>query len=111
MTFADIRIYVEEKLLKHAQMQKMCRLESVEAPKVAGEIVIRAQGIFLWVTLVVRSLPSALTNKDDITRTYSTACYVRTTRAYVSLARMKLASSSVGVRPAAVSASGNELLP
>jgi hypothetical protein len=47
-------------------MQDLCAIEPVEAPKLVDELVTKSDGVFLWVTLVVKSLLNGLTNGDRI---------------------------------------------
>jgi len=41
-------------------------IDPVEAPKLVDELVMKSDGVFLWVTLVVKSLLNGLTNGDRI---------------------------------------------
>jgi hypothetical protein len=66
LTYGDIERYVNDKLLGNAQMQQLCDLDPVGAPELVAEIVEKAAGVFLWVTLVVNSFLSGLTNGDSI---------------------------------------------
>lgn len=66
LTFYDISSFVADKLGSHPRMKKLCRDEPEEAPKLTGEIVAKAHGVFLWVELVVRSLLNGLGNRDRI---------------------------------------------
>jgi hypothetical protein len=47
-------------------MQELCAIEPVEAPKLVNELVMKSDGVFLWVSLVVKSLLNGLTNGDRI---------------------------------------------
>ena len=64
-TANDIREYVEFCFKKSTRFQELCRLDT-RYSNFIQEIVDRAQGVFLWVTLVVRSLLKGFTNADDI---------------------------------------------
>jgi len=66
LTHHDIRLYVNDKLHKDPRMQKLYLSEPEEAPKLISEIVRKADGVFLWVMLVARSLLSGLNNSDQI---------------------------------------------
>jgi predicted ATPase len=66
LTHDDIRLYVNNKLTDNTQMQELCVEDPAEAPKLVDEIVHKAQGVSLWVKLVVRSLMDGLTNGDHI---------------------------------------------
>jgi hypothetical protein len=65
VTFGDISRYVNEVLGKDKRMKDLCASDP-EAPKLVDEIVAKADGVFLWVTLVVKSLLNGLTNRDKI---------------------------------------------
>jgi hypothetical protein len=47
-------------------MQELCAVEPVEAPKLVDELVMKSDGVFLWVSLVVKSLLNGFTNSDRI---------------------------------------------
>jgi hypothetical protein len=66
LTFNDVKIYVNDKLAENKLMKDLSISEPIQAPHLAHEIVSRAEGVFLWVMLVVRSLLSGLRNKDRI---------------------------------------------
>jgi hypothetical protein len=65
LTKRDIRQYVSDKLMEHNQFQKLARRHP-EYVDLIGEVVERAQGVFLWVFLVVRDLLDGLTYNDTI---------------------------------------------
>ena len=68
LTQRDIQSYVQDTL---GGNRLFCQLaagkDSARCKKLGEEIVSRAQGVFLWVFLVVRSLMDGLTNADRIT--------------------------------------------
>jgi hypothetical protein len=66
LTHDDIKQYVTDVLGGNPRMAKLYRTEPDEAPKLMEEIVTKAQGVFLWVELVVRSLLTGLANRDRI---------------------------------------------
>jgi hypothetical protein len=66
LTRDDIRRYVDDKLHNDPRMQELYLLEPEESPKLILEIVRKADGVFLWVLLVTRSLLSGLNNSDQI---------------------------------------------
>lgn len=66
LTYGDIRQYVADTLGQNPRMLRLCHTEPEAAPKLMDEIVRKAQGVFLWVELVVRSLLSGLANRDRI---------------------------------------------
>lgn len=66
LTFEDIRSFVKDRLANNDQMQQLINEEPERAPKLIVEIVSKAQGVFLWVDLVVASLLNGLQNFDRI---------------------------------------------
>ncbi|KAK4494230.1 hypothetical protein PRZ48_014528 [Zasmidium cellare] len=65
LTRADMRGYVQGMLEQDARFLKLVKTDD-RAHELATEIQERAQGVFLWVFLVVRSLLRGLTEQDDI---------------------------------------------
>ncbi|CZR67736.1 uncharacterized protein PAC_17635 [Phialocephala subalpina] len=65
LTSQDIRRYVSDKFREHEQYQK---LEAIDPSytELVGEVVQKAQGVFLWVFLVVRDLLEGITYNDSI---------------------------------------------
>jgi hypothetical protein len=66
LTYNDIRHYVSETLNTNSRYQQLTVEEPLEAPRLEQEIISRADGVFLWVRLVVKSLMDGLGNRDDI---------------------------------------------
>jgi len=66
LTHNDIRMYVEERLNENERMQYYQLLEPTECQQLIEEIVASANGVFLWVYLVVTSLSRGLGNADKI---------------------------------------------
>ena len=67
LTWSDIQSYVHDTLGSNKLFrQLMAGKDSARCGKLQVEIVRRAQGVFLWVFLVVRSLVQGLTNADRI---------------------------------------------
>lgn len=66
LTFPDIRRYIYDKLERHKRIQQLTIEEPVAAKELITEISTAANGVFLWVTLVVASLLSGLGQHDDI---------------------------------------------
>ncbi|KAE8447855.1 hypothetical protein EG329_010084 [Mollisiaceae sp. DMI_Dod_QoI] len=64
-TREDIKRYVENTLEEDDRFVKLME-QDTRYKDLIDEIVIRAEGVFLWVYLVVRSLLRGLTNEDDI---------------------------------------------
>ena len=66
LTHDDIKLYVEN-ILEHNQLFCQMRLkEPRRCDDLLNEVVDKAQGVFLWVYLVVHSLREGLTNADRI---------------------------------------------
>lgn len=65
LTRQDIRHYVSDKFHEHEQYQKLKLIDPTYA-KLVEEVVDKAQGVFLWVFLVVRDLLEGLTYNDSI---------------------------------------------
>ncbi|PMD33834.1 hypothetical protein L207DRAFT_535085 [Hyaloscypha variabilis F] len=66
LNFGDIKRYVDDELGDNYLMQELQRKEPEEAPKLVLEIIDKADGVFLWVKLVVLSLLRGLRNSDQI---------------------------------------------
>jgi hypothetical protein len=66
LTYQDITQYVSDKLGNHPRFQLLSSKEPEKAPALLEEIVTKANGVFLWVKLVVRSLVAGLQNRDSI---------------------------------------------
>ena len=65
LTRRDIQIYVHDALKQH---HHFARLEEADPRwnELVEELEDRAEGVFLWVTIVVRSLLRGLTHADDV---------------------------------------------
>lgn len=66
LNFNDIKQYVHDKLGANHQMHELRRKEPEQAPKLSQEIIDKADGVFLWVRLVVFSLLRGLRNSDQV---------------------------------------------
>jgi hypothetical protein len=66
LTLQDIELYTTEKLQMNSKFQKLAIEEPEQAPVLVLEIVTKADGVFLWVKLVVASLLAGLRNRDDL---------------------------------------------
>jgi hypothetical protein len=66
LNFDDIKQYVDDKLGANHQMEELQRKEPKQAPKLSQEIIDKADGVFLWVRLVVLSLLRGLRNSDQV---------------------------------------------
>ncbi|KAJ9414572.1 hypothetical protein FOXG_22618 [Fusarium oxysporum f. sp. lycopersici 4287] len=64
LTGEDIRNYVKEELGADPNFQRLSRTDS-RCSMISNNIVERAQGVFLWVILVVNYLRGGLRNNDD----------------------------------------------
>jgi len=66
LTSEDIALYIADNLQKHPKFQRIQTQDEQGSAKLADEVCEKAEGVFLWVTLVVRSLISGLAAHDDI---------------------------------------------
>lgn len=66
LTQNDIREYVEDRLNENEQLQDYVLQEAEESQQLIDEIVAAADGVFLWVYLVVTSLIRGLGNGDKV---------------------------------------------
>ncbi|KAG4429835.1 hypothetical protein IFR05_014686 [Cadophora sp. M221] len=66
LTFNDISSYVTNKLERDPRIAKLTKDNTQSALDLTTEIVSKADGVFLWVKLVVKSLLSGLQNRDGI---------------------------------------------
>jgi hypothetical protein len=66
LTFNDIKQYVDDELAANNHMKELQKREPTEGPKLVVEIVDKADGVFLWVKLVVLSLLRGLRYSDQI---------------------------------------------
>jgi hypothetical protein len=65
-TKADIRFFVEEKLGDNIDLLNLMQKHPERCRLLAEKIVSKASGVFLWVTLVVKSLLNGLVNNDSM---------------------------------------------
>jgi hypothetical protein len=66
LTFDDVVTYVRDVLEEHPRMLQLTRASQEHATELITEIVEKANGVYLWVKLVVRSLLQGLQNRDEI---------------------------------------------
>ena len=66
LTVNDITIYVREKLSMHRRARALAEQDPGTLTTFIEEIVQKSSGVFLWVSLVVKSLLNGLTNYDNI---------------------------------------------
>ena len=64
LTSGDIRRFVTDRLSNDPRMQQMVRDEPSQRHDFEKDICNKAQGVFLWVKLVVRSLLDGVSNSD-----------------------------------------------
>ena len=67
LTRKDITLYVRETLEQNDLFNELKKRENAHCVELVDEVVSKAQGVFLWIFLVVRSLITGLTNADRIT--------------------------------------------
>jgi len=66
LTCNDMRIYVRDKLVANQKMQELSILDPEAALKFIKTTETKANGVFLWVKLVIKSLLKGLRNQDTI---------------------------------------------
>lgn len=66
LTYTDIVLYVDERLNNNERWIQLEHNEAKDAEALKKELVSMANGIFLWVKLVVTSLLNGLSNHDEI---------------------------------------------
>lgn len=66
LTYNDIEYYTQDNLQRHRRFRELVIQEPQRIPTLIREIVVAADGVFLWVKLVVRSLLLGLSNGDSI---------------------------------------------
>lgn len=66
LTNMDVVRYVNDKIHDHPRMLQLASQNPEDSEGLVSEIVEAAQGVFLWVKLVVRSLLEGLQNHNDI---------------------------------------------
>ncbi|PMD15987.1 hypothetical protein NA56DRAFT_324899 [Hyaloscypha hepaticicola] len=66
LTAADLAHFVDAKLEGNRGFLERKRIFPMEAIQLVADVVAKAQGVFLWVSIVVRSLLDALTEGDGL---------------------------------------------
>lgn len=66
LTQGDIGRYVTSNFSENQHFLRLAEEEPVGAPELVANIVSRADGVFLWVKLVVKDLIRGLYNRDDL---------------------------------------------
>ena len=66
LTFKDIQRYVTDKFQSVPQLKSMTSKHEFEMSELKEQIVIRAEGVFLWVSLAVKDQIRGLMNEDSL---------------------------------------------
>ncbi|RDL38738.1 uncharacterized protein BP5553_03078 [Venustampulla echinocandica] len=66
LTYRDITRYVESTLAANEDFMEIKQTNACVAEEIIREICVKAQGVFLWVVLVVRSLVEGVENNDHM---------------------------------------------
>lgn len=66
LTERDIKAYIADNMNADRTFQRLRKSHSTGCDRLMGDISSKAQGVFLWVYLVVRSLLRGLGNDDDL---------------------------------------------
>jgi len=66
LTYNDIHDYTVDKLSGHRRMKLLVKENPEEAGELVKRVLYQAEGVFLWVRLVVDSLLTGLSKRDDI---------------------------------------------
>ena len=66
LTSADMAHFVDAKLDGNRGFLELKRIFPTEATQIVTDVVAKAEGVFLWVSIVVRSLLEALTEGDGL---------------------------------------------
>ncbi|KAN0110089.1 hypothetical protein V8E51_006476 [Hyaloscypha variabilis] len=72
LTNADMAHFVQAKLDRNRGFLDLKRVFPLEATNLIGDVVSKANGVFLWVSLVVTSLLEALTEGDGLSQLQAT---------------------------------------
>jgi hypothetical protein len=68
LTFNDIRIYVDDKFRKNQAFRKLGPQDLGLVTALINETVEKAEGVFLWVQVVVRLLLTGMSKRDSVTQ-------------------------------------------
>ena len=66
LTLNDINLYIDDKLARNHLMRKLAAVEVGATERLVKEISSKAEGVFLWVILVVKRLLNGLQDYDTI---------------------------------------------
>ncbi|KAI0100363.1 hypothetical protein GGR51DRAFT_564172 [Nemania sp. FL0031] len=72
LTHEDIERYVQGQFQKSPGFSEQKHLHPTQAEKLLGDIVLKAQGVFLWVSVVVRNLLVSLREGDKLSDAQTT---------------------------------------
>ena len=67
LTEPDIRIFVTDELVQNGRMKSLQELGAGLSTEFVDEIVYRAEGVFLWVTLVLKSIVNGIGRHETVT--------------------------------------------
>jgi hypothetical protein len=67
LAYKDIRVYVCDKLESHHQVLQLFKSHPTQKVDFVKEILSKANGVFLWVHLVTRSLLNGIKYGGDVT--------------------------------------------
>jgi hypothetical protein len=65
LTRRAIKMYVDDRLHADPRMEQLLQEDSRRGKCLIGDVITKADGVFLWVELAVKHLLKGLTNKDD----------------------------------------------
>ncbi|PVH84734.1 hypothetical protein DL98DRAFT_584281 [Cadophora sp. DSE1049] len=68
LTSDDIKQYINDKINKNEKIELLKLREPVRVEILTNQLIQKAEGVFLWVTLVVKSLLKGLRNRNDLER-------------------------------------------
>ena len=66
LTYDDMKLFVSSTLELHPKWVQLTKENPTQARDLVEEIMSKANGVFLWIRLVVRSLTDGMTNHDDL---------------------------------------------
>ena len=66
LTSGDITNYIQDMLINDKGFQSLQQVEPAGCHEIVHELVTKAQGVFLWVYLVIRELIKGLENEDRL---------------------------------------------
>ena len=66
LTFDDIKRYVDQEFRKNSAFRNLLRQDPGATDALVEEVVTKAEGVFLWVHIVVKGLLKGIRNRDSI---------------------------------------------